>query len=46
MICIQIDELTPCLTNTETGEIMETEVIQIKRKSFLSKYNEKKQLVY
>ena len=41
MICVQIDELTPCLTNTETGEIMETEVIQIKRKSFLSKYNEK-----
>ena len=39
MICFTIDELTPCLKDTETGEILETEVIQIKRKSFLSKYN-------
>jgi hypothetical protein len=41
MICVNIDELTPCLIDNTTGEIMETEVIRIKRKSFLSKYNEK-----
>lgn len=41
MICIEIDELVPCLIDNETGEIVETEVIRIKRKSFLSKYNKK-----
>ena len=41
MIYVDIDELTPCLVNNLTGEIMETEVIRIKRTSFLSKYNEK-----
>lgn len=41
MICFMIDELTPCLKDTETGDIVETEVIQIKRKSFLSKYNKR-----
>ncbi len=40
MICVEIDELTPCLVDNATGEIVETEVIRIKRKSFLSKYNE------
>ena len=39
MINVIIDELTPCLKDAKTGEILETEVIQIKRKSFLSKYN-------
>lgn len=39
MICVEIDELTPCLTDNESGEVVETEVIRIKRKSFLSKYN-------
>ncbi len=41
MICITIDELTPCLKDSVTGEVIETEVIQIQRKSFLSKFNEK-----
>ena len=36
-----IDEYTPCLKNTITGEIVETEVIRLKRKSFLSKYNKR-----
>ena len=40
MICVDIDELTPCLIDNESGDIVETEVIRIKRKSFLSKYNE------
>ena len=41
MINIIIDEMTPCLKDSKTGEILETEVIRIKRKSFLSKYNTK-----
>ncbi|MGN0375082.1 MAG: hypothetical protein ACI4EN_06230 [Butyrivibrio sp.] len=41
MILVEIDELTPCLIDNETGEIVETEVLRIKRKSFISKYNEK-----
>lgn len=41
MINVYIDELTPCLKNSLTGELVETEVIQICRKSFLSKFNKK-----
>lgn len=41
MIHVYIDEFTPCLQDSETGEILETEVIRIRRKSFLSKYNQK-----
>lgn len=41
MIVVKIDELTPCLKDSETGDIIETEVIRIKRKSFLSKFNKK-----
>lgn len=41
MIAVYIDELVPCLKNTKTGELVQTEVIKIRRKSFLSKYNEK-----
>lgn len=41
MICVDIDKLTPCLERVATGEIVETEVIQIKRKSFLEKFNKK-----
>ena len=40
MINVWIDELTPCLKDAATGELIPTEVIQIVRKSFLSKYNE------
>jgi len=39
MIYVEIDELTPCLFDNESGELVETEVIRIKRKSFLSKFN-------
>ena len=39
MICVEIDELAPCLIDNSTGEVVETEVIRIKRASFLSKYN-------
>ncbi len=41
MINAYIDEYTPCLKDSQTGDILETEVIQIKRKSFLSKFNTK-----
>lgn len=39
MITFEIDEIVPCLKNVNTGEIVETEVIKIVRKSVLSKYN-------
>lgn len=39
MITFTIDTLTPCLKDTSTGEIYETEVIRLKRKSFLAKFN-------
>jgi len=39
MIYVEIDGLTPCLIDNASGEVVETEVIRIKRKSFLSKYN-------
>ncbi len=41
MISVVIDELTPCLVNNETGEIVSTEVVKVGRKSFLSKYNKR-----
>ncbi len=39
MIPFTIDELTACLKDTSTGDTIETEVIRIKRKSFLAKFN-------
>lgn len=39
MLFVEVDELSPCLIDNETGEVVETEVIRIKRRSFLSKYN-------
>lgn len=41
MINVIIDELTPCLVDTSTGEIVETEVIRIKRKSFYQSITQK-----
>lgn len=41
MVNVIIDENTPCLKDSNTGDILETEVIRIKRKSFLSKFNKK-----
>lgn len=39
MITFTIDTLTPCLKKISTGEIFETEVIRLRRKSFLAKFN-------
>ena len=39
MLLVEIDSLTPCLIDNESGDIVETEVLQVKRKSFLSKFN-------
>lgn len=41
MITFKVDEFIPCLKEVSTGEIYETEVVIIKRKSFLSKFNKK-----
>ena len=41
MINVYIDEFTPCLKDSKTGELVQTEVIRIRRKSFLKKYNKK-----
>ena len=41
MINVWIDEFTPCLKDSITGEIIPTEVIRVVRSSFLQKYNEK-----
>ena len=41
MITFKIDELTACLKDTFTGEMVETEVIEIKRKTVLSRFNSK-----
>ena len=41
MIHVMIDEFTPCLKDAKTGELVQTEVVRIKRRSFLKKYNKK-----
>lgn len=41
MINVWIDDLVPCLKNSQTGDFVETEVVQIKRKSFLEKFNKR-----
>lgn len=41
MLTAWIDSMTPCLKDVRTGEIVDTEVIRIKRASFLRKYNKK-----
>lgn len=38
-ISVLIDTFTPCIKDNETGELIDTEVIRIKRSSFLKKYN-------
>lgn len=43
MIYAWIDELTPCLKDNLTGQLIETEVMKIRRKSTLSAYNKKNQ---
>ena len=39
MICVEIDELTNCLRNNATGELVETIVIRMNNAKELSKYN-------
>lgn len=43
MLNVWIDEFTPCLKDNFTGDIVETEVVAITRKSYLSRYNIKTQ---
>ena len=42
---IWLDEIVPCLKDTETGEIKETVVFKIESRSFLKKFNEIQGLV-
>ena len=35
MINVWIDEMTPCLKDNLTGELISTEVLRVRRKSFL-----------
>ena len=41
MINVWIDEMTPCLKDNLTGELISTEVLRVRRKSFLQKFNRK-----
>ncbi len=41
MIVVDIDELTLCLKDNLTGEIVNTEVIPIKRRSLLSRFTKR-----
>lgn len=43
MVNVWIDEFTPCLKDSYSGDFVETEVVQITRKSYLSKFNVKTQ---
>lgn len=40
-IDILIDDLTPCLKDSKTGELKETVVFKVETKKFLSQYNDK-----
>lgn len=41
MINFTIEDIVPCLKETSTGDLYDTEVIRIRRKSILSKYNKR-----
>ena len=41
MISFIVDETFPCLKKIDTGDIVETEVARVKRKSFLSHFNKR-----
>ena len=41
MITVWIDELTTCLKDSDTGEMIDTECIPVKRASVLRKFNKK-----
>ena len=41
MICVEIDEFTPCLKDSITGELILTEVLKVSRKSFLRKFTKR-----
>ena len=41
MINVVIDEFSPCLRETESGELVATAVMPITEKNFLKRYNRK-----
>ena len=41
MVTVWLDEITPCLKDTITGDLIETEVLKVQRVSFLRKFNQR-----
>ena len=41
MITFIVDEIIPCLKDTESGEFFDTEEMQLKRKSYISKFKKR-----
>ena len=41
MVTVWMDEITSCLKDVVTGDLVETEVLQVQRTSFLRKFNQK-----
>ena len=41
MLTVWLDDFTPCLKDSVTGDLVETEVLRVQRTSFLKKYNSK-----
>lgn len=40
MITVWVDELTPCLKDLETGLLIDTDVVHVKRRNILAGYNQ------
>lgn len=45
-IDIWVDEIVPCLKDTQTGEIKETVVFKIESRTYLKKFRESNGLAY
>lgn len=45
VITFIIDDLSQCLIEANTGDIVETEVLRVTRKSFLQKFNKNYRMV-
>lgn len=41
MITVEIDQITPCLRDAKTGTVVETEVLRVRSKDFIKKFNKK-----
>lgn len=41
MITVEIDQITPCLRDAKAGAVVETEVLRVRSKDFIKKFNKK-----